>query len=96
LLTAFLLSANFNDSHCKIYAYRLISGFRLVFFITEYNYTLTVRYRTAPVLKANTFFENLSNYSASYSVGINSGTFIAEMIIWQEELMMIVKIFYRN
>jgi hypothetical protein len=45
-----------------------------------YNYTLTVRYRTPPVLKANTFFENLCGYPAGYSVGVNSGTFIAEMI----------------
>jgi hypothetical protein len=62
----------------------------------EYNYTLTVRNRTPLVLKANTFFKNLCGNPAGYSVGVNSGTFIAEMIIWQEELMMIVKIFYNH
>jgi hypothetical protein len=62
----------------------------------EYNYTLTVRYRTPPVLKVNTFFGNLGNHPTVYSVGINSGTFIAEMIIWQEELIMIVKEFYSD
>jgi len=49
--------------------------------IMKYDYTITVRYRTPPVLIANTFLNNLSSHSAAYSVNVNSGTFIAEMII---------------
>jgi len=59
----------------------LFLAFLWVFFIMEYDYTLTVRYRTPPVLKANTFLRDLSNHSAAYSVNVKSGTFIAEMMI---------------
>ncbi len=59
----------------------------------KYDYTLTVRYRTPPVLIANTFLNDLSNYSAAYSVTVNSGTFIAEMMVRQEKFMMIIKFF---
>jgi len=44
-------------------------------------------------MKANTFLWNLSNHSAAYSVIVNSGTFIAEMMVRQEKFMMIIKIF---
>ncbi len=47
----------------------------------KYDYTLTVRYRTPPVLIANTLLNDLSNHSAAYSVTVNSGTFIAEKMI---------------
>ncbi len=47
----------------------------------KYDYTLTVRYRTPPVLIANTFLRSLSNHPAAYSVNVNSGTFIAEMMV---------------
>ena len=50
----------------------------------KYDYTLTVRYRTPLVLIANTFLNNLYNHSVAYSVNVNSGTFIAEMMVWQE------------
>ncbi len=46
----------------------------------KYDYTLTVRYRTPPVLIANTFFKDLCDHSSAFSVNINSGTFIAEMM----------------
>lgn len=59
----------------------------------KYDYTLTVRYRTPPVLIANTFLNNLFNHSAAYSVTVNSGTFIAEMMVRQEKFVMIIKIF---
>ncbi len=59
----------------------------------KYDYTLTVRYRTPPVLIANTFLNDLSNYSAAYSVTVNSGTFIAEMMVRQEKFVIIMKIF---
>lgn len=47
----------------------------------KHDYTITVRYRTPPVLIANTFLNDLSNHSAAYSVNVNSGTFIAEMMV---------------
>jgi len=84
LLKSFLLPARVLDNHCKIYAYRAISCFRLGFFVMKYDYTLTVRYRTPLVLIANTFLNNLYNHSVAYSVNVNSGTFIAEMMVWQE------------
>ena len=57
----------------------------------EYDYTLTVRYRTPLVLIANTFLINLCDLSSVYSVNINSGTFIAEMIDWQEKFVMTIQ-----
>jgi hypothetical protein len=57
----------------------------------KYYYTLTVRYRTPLVLIANTFFKNLGDFSSAYSVNINSGTFIAEMMDWQEKFVMTIQ-----
>lgn len=57
----------------------------------RYHYTLTVRYRTPLVLIANTFLKNLCDLSSFYSVNINSGTFIAEMMDWQEKFVMIIQ-----
>jgi hypothetical protein len=88
LLKSFLLSAYYLDKYCKIYAYRIISCFRLIFFIMKYNYTLTVHYRTSLVLIANTFLKKLCDLSFAYSVHINSGTFIAEMMVWKEKFVM--------
>jgi hypothetical protein len=66
-------------------------AFVWIFFIMCYDYTSTVRYRTLPVLKANTFFKNLSDLFSGYSVDINSGTFIAEMMTWQEKFVMTIR-----
>lgn len=66
-------------------------AFVWIFFIMCYDYTLTVRYRTPSVLKANTFLKNLSDLFSGYSVNINSGTFIAEMMLWKEKFVMTIQ-----